>query len=273
MRTVLVVAALLTCPLSQTVAAADLEHRISVTGRIAIDPEGRVTEQSLETPLPEAISEAVQRRIAAWRFEPVKVDERAVVATTRMDLSLRLVEADDQFDLFVDSVHFGSPAPHPNQQRGRGSIRYPSSMLQRRVGGRVVLAVRLDADGSVAELRPYQTSLSVRTGSEREAERFRAALEQASMRAAAHWQFDMSERIDGEAHGATVMVPIEFRIVERGAPTRPGSWHTLVPGPVHAVPWQQQDERLAIDVSTLGHGEAMAVNSRFRLLDEAGISH
>ncbi len=273
MRTVLVVAALLTCLLSQTVTAADLEHRVIVTGRIAIDPEGRVTEQSLETPLPSAISEALQRRIAAWRFEPVRVDDRPVVATTRMDLSLRLVEADDQISLFVDSVHFGSPASHPNQQRGRGAVRYPSSMLKRRVGGRVVLAVRLDSNGSVAELHPYQTSLSVRTGSEREAERFRAALEQASLRAVAHWQFDMSERIDGTAHGTTVMVPIEFRIVDQGARSRSDSWRTLVPGPVRVVPWQQQDERLAIDVSALGHGEAMAVNSRFRLLDEAGISH
>lgn len=250
--------------------ASTVEHRMNVIGRIAIDADGRVTERSLETKLPAAIDQVVKQHIDGWRFEPIEVDGRPVVATTRMQLSLRLVESDEQFKLFVENAHFGALEARAERQRGRGAIRYPTGALERRVGGRVILAVRLQADGSVAELHPVQTSLSVRTSSDREAERFRGMLEQASVRAVANWQFDMNERVDGELQEATVMVPIEFRIVDSPSRSASGSWHSLIPGPVRPVPWQVSESAAMVDVSELGHGEALALNSRFRLLDGPG---
>ena len=267
MRIATIVMTLIVGLASWGLQATAVEHRMNVVGRIAIDADGRVTERSLETKLPAAIDQALKQHIDAWRFEPVEVDGRPVVATTRMQLSLRLVEADEQFSLYVENAHFGALEALAERQRGRGEIRYPTRALERGISGRVTLAVRVQADGSVIEVHPYQTSLGVRTSSEREAERYRAMLEQASVRAVANWQFDMNERIDGQVHETTVMLPIEFRIVDSPSRSSSGTWQSLIPGPVRPVPWQASELVEMVDVSELGHGEALALNSRFRLLD------
>ena len=84
------------------------------------------------------------------------------------------------------------------------------------------------------------------------------------------WQYNLTERIGGRPNGTYALVPIVYSIV---APSDRGSsqddWQGYVAGPVHQIPWDLGQGDPAIDpASRLANGEAAALDSRFRLVDD-----
>jgi len=241
---------------------------MSADGEVQIAPDGRVSDYRLQSKLEKAIADVIDRNVRGWRFEPVVIDGRAVTAKTAMHLSLKAEPADgkaDSYTLRVTSVRFG-------EMKMKGHFKppqYPISAVQAHVGGKVMLAVRLDETGKVVDVQPYQTSLDARARNENEAEHYRHLLEKASVEAAREWQYDLSEKVDGKAVGMIAMIPVEYSLCSMPC-SRPqsGSWRALIPGPMHPASWMNRQVADNQDLSSLQNGEAAALDSRFHLKED-----
>jgi hypothetical protein len=235
-------------------------------GEVQIAPDGSVSDYRLQSKLGSPISDAIDRNVRGWHFQPVVIEGRAVTARTAMHLALTAEPVEgktDSYTLRVSSLRFGEmKVVHVKPPS------YPPAAVRAHVGGKVMLAVRLDADGKVADVQAYQTSLDARARSEHEAELFRKVFEKAAVAAARDWQYDLSERIDGKAVGMNAMIPVTFNLCNMPcSKPDPEAWRALLPGPVHPAPWM--GEQVADnDLSTLGDGQAMPLDSRFRLRDD-----
>jgi len=109
----------------------------------------------------------------------------------------------------------------------------------------------------------------MRARSEHEAEQFRQVFEKAALAVARDWRYDLSERIDGKAMGMNAMIPVAFNLCNMPcSKPDPGDWRALLPGPVHPAPWMSQQVADNDDLSALGDGQAMPLDSRFRLKDD-----
>lgn len=238
------------------------EFELTATGRIEIGPDGGVHGLSLDDGLPASAKALIEKSVASWRFEPVQVDGRPVIASTRLTLQVdALPIGNDEYRLEIDSVRFGDP-------KSRSKLKapaYPGDALRHRVGARVLLQMRLDRDGNVVAVSPYQTSLS-KQGSEKVVARLRERFEQASVAAAKRWKYDPAELLDGEASGMTVMVPIIYSISDSDYPSK--GWQGYVPGPITPAPWVDAKSLATTETDTLENGDTAALDSRFKLLSD-----
>jgi len=241
---------------------------MSADGEVQIGVDGHVTDYRLQSKLPDALARLIDHDVRGWRFEPVLVDGVPVVAKTAMHLDLKAEPAaNDSYTMRIANVTFGEP--RRSQDHERPPV-YPAAAVSVRLGAKVLLYVRLDEHGKAVEVQPYQTSLDARASSENEAEHWRKLFEKASVTAAKSWQFDLSETVNGHPIGTTVIVPIVYNVVGGGRQKPgPGEWKPYLPGPVHPAPWmpseQGTDNR---DLSALKDGQALSLDSRFRLKDD-----
>lgn len=236
------------------------EFSMSAPGDLEIGPDGTVRSWKMDShKLGKVVEDLLQKNIAQWRFEPVLVDGRPVIARTRMTVELQAFPRDGGFLLKVDNVYFGSLQSRSDNLPPR----YPKDAIRADLGARVMLAVKLDAQGNVVDVHPYQTSLT-RAGKQAQEQRWRKRFEQASIRAVSKWKYQPGESIGGVTVGSTVMVPITYTI----SPTR-GSldnrWKRYVPGPITPAPWVDEKSVAQLDLEGLGEGQAASVDSRFRL--------
>jgi hypothetical protein len=210
-----------------TMAKADppaATYTMHAAGEIQVAPDGHVSDYQLrsQSKLSEEVAALVDKDIRRWTFEPIQVDGQAVSAKTTVDLELKAEPLDqDHYKIRIVGVHFGGPMQSKAHTR---PPRYPPSAVSAHVGGKVLLAVRLDEAGKVIEAMPYQTSLDVRTQNEREAQQWRKVLEDATLAAVKHWQYDMTETINGKPIGASVIVPVEFYLTGTGNSSHDGRW-------------------------------------------------
>lgn len=240
---------------------------MNAEGEVQIAPDGSVSEYRLQSKLAPQIGDVIDRNVRAWHFQPVVIDGRPVTAKTAMHILLKAEPVDgktDNYTLRVASMRFGAMRVvrvKPPQ--------YPPVAVRAHVGGKVMLAARLDANGKVIDVQAYQTSLDARARTEREAEEFRQIFEKAALAAARDWQYDLSERIDGKAVGMNAMIPVTFNLCNRPCSNQSSDiWRALIPGPVHPAPWMSRQVADSDGLSKLGDGEVMPLDSRFHLKDE-----
>jgi hypothetical protein len=234
-------------------------------GEVQIAPDGHVSDYRLQSTLAPEVAALVDRNVRAWHFEPIVIDGAAVVAKTSMHLHLNAEpqEGRGSYTVRVASVDFGDP-----QRKSIGKApRYPEEAVHARLGAKVLLSLRLDDAGNVIDAEPYQTSLDARTRNEFQAEQWRKRFERASVAAAKSWHYDLTETINGKPIGTSAIVPIIYSISATPTPKTDG-WRAYVPGPVHPAPWsspaQLADQH---DFSALQDGQALSLDSRFRLKD------
>lgn len=240
---------------------------LSVTGEIQIAPDGHVNDYQLKSDLAPTVAALVDRTVRGWRFEPVVVDGKAVVAKTTMSLYLRGQPAPgDSYSLRIASVNFGTLT-----RAKQKPPEYPIDAQRAGLGARVELYLRIDADGKVVEATPRQTSLNMRARSEREAEVWRQRFEKASVRAAQQWRYDPSEFVNGNpVTNRYALAPIDFSMTRRGNTSANPDWTAYVPGPVHPAPWGKSDadSKDGARVAQLSNGETASTNSHFHLKDD-----
>jgi TonB family protein len=233
---------------------------LEAVGDLQIDPDGHVHEYHLANKLSAAVTTLVETNVRKWQFEPVLVNGVPVRAKTAMHLYLSAVSQDKGYVLQVDNIIFGEPTfsktnvlPH-----------FPDAAVKVGMGAKVLLSMRLDSNGQVADAQIYQTSLGAHVV-EKEAGQWRALFEEATLAAARTWRFDLSETINGHRLGTSVQVPITFNLTRKGSSTT-GVWNAYIPGPVHSPTWlneaQVTDTR---DLASLKDGEARPMESHFRL--------
>jgi hypothetical protein len=241
---------------------------MNADGEVQIAVDGSVSDYRLRSALTPAVAALVDRNVRQWHFEPIIVDGNAVVAKTAVHIGLNaeLIDGKDNYRLRVTAVQFGQPQRNAKTR----APRYPIQAVEVHLGAKVLLAVRLDETGRVIDAQAYQTSLDARPRSDSEAEFWRRLFERASVAAAKDWRYDMTETINGKPIGANAIVPIVFNVREVGTPEpAPGHWKAYLPGPVRPAPWMtEQAIADSGDLSAVGDGQALALDSRFHLRDD-----
>ena len=237
------------------------EFTMSTQGELTIAPDGSVKSWKMDgAPLSDEVQSLLERNVATWRFEPILRDGQPVTARTRMSINLEAVPQGDGYVMKVAHVFFGSV-----QSRGKTKPpSYPTPAIRAGVGARVMVAVKIDAEGNVVAMHPQQTSLSAR-GTAAQERRFRSLFEQASMTAVQDWKYVPGESIGGVTIGSSFVVPIEYTLRREGEPRPEGRWRAYSPGPVTPAPWVQDDSMAEVDTDGLAEGQAAALDSPFRL--------
>lgn len=255
------------------------ESSLLVTGKVEIDIEGKVTKVDIDQPdkLGDGIVDLVQRQSGNWRFEPVVVDGRT--ARARAPMTLRLVakkaeEKKDSYAVEIRSASFGSDdasADAAIKSVNQQPPRYPRDAVQSGVSGTVFLVLRVGADGAVDDAIAEQTNLRV-AGSERDMDRFRKMLEQASLAAAKSWRFAVQDQRPNatSAGDYRVRVPVDYSLVDnRGDADQRrgyGRWETYIPGPRRPIPWIDRNGLMAGDADAVADGSLQVIGSGLRLL-------
>ena len=116
-------------------------YEMTADGVVQIAPDGHVSDYRLNDGLSPTIAELVRKSVMGWRFEPVVVDGRAVVAKTAMQIQLSAEPAAgkaDEFVVRVTEVKFGSPKraggrpPHYPEQAAHARVERVEVRLRRR---------------------------------------------------------------------------------------------------------------------------------------------
>ncbi len=241
---------------------------MNAVGEVRIEPDGHVGDYRLDSKLVPAIAKVIDRAVRGWVFEPILVDGKAVAARTTLNMGLKAepVEGKGDYLLRITHVIFGAP----KRLAGVKPPRYPRELVRAHTGGKVTLALRVDESGDVIEALPYQSGLDRDDFTAGDAQRYRRLLEEAALGAATHWHFNPGEEVDGKPIGASVLMPLEFSVCAMPcAPQSNDRWRRFFLGPVQPVPWlREENPGLDQQVAALGDGEALSLDSRFKLRDE-----
>lgn len=236
------------------------EFELNITGKIDIGPDGLVRSHQLDDKVSSGVRSLVNKAIEQWRFEPVLIDGRPVIARTKLHLSIEAKPVTaDSYQLTMQNVWFGERM-HAAKMAPPS---YPQDALFAGLGAEVILYAKVDDNGKVVDAYARQVSLT-HPGKENVEELWRKKFARASVLASKHWKFDPSAPENAKNLGSIVAVPVRFFIGDSSS-TR--GWHAFVPGPINDSPWPEEDRRLA-DISGLKDGEAASIDSRFKLKTE-----
>lgn len=280
-------------------AAGESVMTMRVDGDLLIDTEGRVKEYSLRTALDPKLRQMLDKSIPAWRMTPVLLDGKPVSAKTPMRIVLVATEVPAGFEVRIENVVFAPITPEDYKAvrefqlaaREQGEIitaagevprqpvsltkdsmrppGYPVGLMRAEVEGMVLLTLRLNPDGTVADVMASQSSLLNVKGRPTLLDKARALLETESIRAAKRWKYkvDAAHPELLEAEDLTVRVPVEFRMSDTELA---GTWRYEFRGPNLPVPWllgKEGDQ--VVGVSDLANGDQVSGASPFRLSDRS----
>ena len=247
-------------------------YALHTTGTIEIGPDGHVLRHTLDKGQPAAIENALGRSIQQWRFEPILVDGKPVIAKTRMRLSIEaLPTPGEDYQLRVGGVWFGEPERNSQHMT---PPRYPEDLARAGIGAKALLVLQLDAQGAVQRVHAEQVSLDQDVRPVSQAERWRDMFAKVSISAASKWKFDINEALAGQAIGTSIQVPVEFFLgdpVARGnADPGANQWRSYIPGPRVRAPWLDETA-VAVrdeDVDQMKDGDVRSLASHFQLKNE-----
>lgn len=234
---------------------------------VSIGPEGTILRYTPITPMDEPFASRARALAEGFRFEPVQVDGRPGTVDARMRMHLTAEPlGDGQVRMNVERVSF-PPHRQPGAAQDAGAhpyihgilerapVKYPVNASINGASGRVLVAVRLAADGSVADAVARESALYA---AERQPRVLRSLsiLERAAVQAVRRWRFDL--RIPQGARlmpqDLTGLVIVQYFAYGHGAP-QPGLWTHETRSRKRALPWL--DPALAgqlPDMSDVGEG-------------------
>lgn len=267
----------------------DVEASMVVTGTLEVNPDGSVYAWALDQQdkLPPAVIEIVKATVPQWKFEPVTVDGKPVLAKTRMSLRIVADPINARNALIrVAGAEFGRAAGLARTKAEcppgaclsyskRYPPLYPLDMAMDRVSGTVYLVQEIGRDGRVIRQAVRQVDLR-RLGGSGEMWFWRQEFAHASLAAAKDWTFHVPTTGEGATKDHWVVeVPINYRLARLDQPLPLphrvyGQWDAYVPGPVHDVPWAQADAKRAASNGSADaipdNGMPFVADSRFVLL-------
>lgn len=241
-------------------AKRSVQASMLVTGLIAVNPDGSVYGYSLDQrdKLPAEVVRLIGDTLPEWKFEPIKVDGKPVLAKALM--SLRVVANQTKPGHYVASVAgaaFGDDIAQSRNSPGcarddclsylrRPPPTYPTDLLRHGVTGTVYVLVAVNRQGRVAQADVRQVNLRG-LADETQLGRWRRELGEVSLRAARRWTFSIPKTGKrAEQQQWIVTVPINYSIRANGkhfGDRDYGQWDAYVPGPVHPIPWAQTGEK------------------------------
>jgi TonB family protein len=249
---------------------------MQVDGSIVIDPQGQVSEFTIDTPLLDKMRVALDRTVRTWRFEPVIVDGAPRTARAKMRVILSALAQGDNYQVKIDNVVFpgvsgtdntAPPLPPLITAKSLQPPRYPPALVFAGVSGTVLLAVKVGADGQVAQVMAVQSALLDVKGDKSTLSKAVQMFEQSAIGVAKTWRFNVGSK-EGplSARDMTVTVPITY-MVEGKKPVAPGTWRTEVRAPPRPIEWLQDEPDVqTIGVADVADGEVLPVGSALTLV-------
>ena len=254
---------MLICLMMPSIAWAFNEYAIAkrvqasmlVTGLIAINADGSVYGYSLDEreKLPGDVINLIGETIPGWKFEPVKVNGKPVLAKALM--SLRIVARKDsrgQFRASIEGARFAQDTAQslksPACANGaclmpsyRKPPAYPIELLREGVSGTAYVVLRVNREGRVTDAAIRQIDLR-KVADESQLKRWRLALAHASLAVVGDWKFNIPTRGDEANRDSWVVsVPINYILEGITPPLTYGQWDAYVPGPVQDIPWASDE--------------------------------
>jgi hypothetical protein len=222
-----------------------------ITGQVEVTPDGKLKSYTIDQQekLPAPVLELLQKNIPTWEFQPISVD--GLQTSVRAKMSLRVVAkpVDDQHaSIDIEGAHFGNDGEMSGQtisRKTREQPRYPELEVRSRVTGTVYALLKIGRDGNVIDAAVEQVNLGV-YASERDMNRFRHDLSQATLKALRDWTFN-PPTVGKQAASPYwyARVPVNFNISSNGAPpphSAYGKWEAYIPGPREFIPWAQSSQ-------------------------------
>lgn len=229
-------------------AAAPLESVVTMRldGSITVDERGQVSEFHLDTPVVPVISTALGRIVPQWQFKPVLVDGKPHSARAKVRMILAAQKVGETYQARIDNAVFrdsfdasanANESPALITAKRMPPPAYPFGALQAGISGRVLLAVKVRADGRADKVMPVQTLLFDVKGRELVLRAAIKQFEQAAVNATRSWRFNVAPRNTPRTDAdMTVMVPVQY-IVGSAQLDAPGTWHTVIRGPKRKAQW------------------------------------
>lgn len=257
-----------------------VEASMVLTGEITVDTTGSVASYTLDhqDKIPADIVGLVRDTATAWRFEPVLRDGHPVNA--RAHMSLRVVARHENpdsksFVARVSGATFGEDGKDGEEitYASRKPPSYPQLAVNARVEGTVILLLKIDHDGKVADVTAEQVNLGA-VGSDSDLRIWRKALANPCVQVAKDWTFTPPTR-GPHANDPTyvVRVPIQFHLNRDGeSRDRYGQWEVYVPGPKETVAWAKDENKSGGDTDAIPDGELTLVGAGLKLLTPVGQS-
>jgi len=270
-----------------------VEASMLVTGEIAVNPDGSVYGYSLDhrDKLPAPVVKLIGGTLPHWKFTPVKVDGKAVLAKASMSLRIVAKQVDAKHDaISVEGAAFGTETFRSGKTAECANHAclaylewqrpsYPYNLVQDLVSGTVYLVIEVDRQGKVAQVAVEQVDLR-RVAEQSMLDHWRRELGRVSMEAARKWTFQVPRAGPeaGKDHWIAI-IPVNYSIGIPGTGKTIGEpgygqWDVYVPGPVHAIPWAEAQRK---QVASNGSADAIPDNgvpfvadTRFVLLTSLG---
>ena len=250
-----------------------VEASTVITGWVEVAPDGSVYNYTLDQPekLDTGVVGLIAKTITTWKFKPVLIDGKPVVAKARMNL--RVVASPTgkgEYDIRVRGVTFGDgqPAAQPSYKDTKPPV-YPMVAIRARTEGTVYLALEIDRAGHVIQAAAEQVNLRA-IGTAYEMKVLRNTFADASLAAAKGWTFNIpTTGTRASDDHWTVMVPVNFELSAWGHKPQErkyGQWDVYVPGPVQPIPWEQDKTASDTDADAVPDGLAFLHDTRFVLL-------
>jgi hypothetical protein len=259
----------------------DMRERVQasmlVTGSILVAPDGSVRSYTIDHPekLPPVVVGLIDKGTKSWIFAPVVIDGQPVAA--RANMSLRIVakpDGKDEYAISVAGAQFGEDKNNKGDDSepgetitsdSRPSPHYPETAVRASVWGTVYLRLLVNREGRVANAIAEQVNMGV-LASDQELDKWRLLLADASLRAVKRWTFHIPTvgREATQDHWE-VRVPVNYILDGRTPRERYGRWDPYVPGPEHAVPWQQKSEESSGAADAIADGGLYQIGSGLHL--------
>lgn len=270
-------------------AKRSIEASMLVTGEIAVNPDGSVYGYSLDQrdKLPAAVIKLIGEALPGWKFTPVKVHGKPVLAKALM--SLRIVAHQSKPNHFVAGIEgaaFGENAEQAGQPpdcahgacltyRKCQPPAYPLNLVREGVSGTVYVEVEVNRQGRVAVAAVRQVDLRKLADATLLA-RWRKDFERATLDVVRKWTFNIPTT--GESAKQTqwfVIIPVNYALsASEHSPSGYGQWDAYVPGPIQALPWAKQGSPRTVASGSAdaipNTGEPFVENPRFVLLTQLG---
>ena len=221
-----------------------------VAGDVSVDAEGVVQAYHVTSDVPASLATAVEGLVKQMRFDPVMEGDKAVPVTVPMRVTLTAQPLDDGgMNLQLDNIAFVAPkngeCPWRPGDVARPLVRpvsrvpvvYPLGARMTNASADVLASVRVNQDGTVANVAIIQSALIDARGEPDVVARLLVDFEAATLDALRQWRWEVrpipgtpvTEPIDG-------MVPVRFTMMH-SAPRKPGDWVWMTRDAKRPSPW------------------------------------
>jgi len=233
-------------PEAPTDAPVESVITTQVDGSVTFGTTGEVESYQIDTKVMGPLRLPLENAVRRWKFKPVLVDGVPRRAFTRMRVTLAAKEVAGGLQVKVDNVVFplrkGDPVTRVDGEAEQvtakklGPPSYPFGLMKQGVGGIVLLAIRVDAEGRAAEVVAVQSMLFDVRGRPQTLHKAILVLEKSAISAAKAWTFNVPPTAKPRtADDMTITVPIEYRIDTKPVPA--GEWRTVVRIPKREIGW------------------------------------